>query len=111
MVRPKKCIDNMRYDELVIYCIRKDRRIALLQDWGFIPAKLRCSKCGLYMKLSKKKNCSSGFAWRCKRPCLNKKSIYENSYFSECRIDFLKFIKFLYLYFYYDIGPKKPFMN
>ncbi|KAG0434052.1 hypothetical protein DMUE_5322 [Dictyocoela muelleri] len=59
------------------------------------------------MKLYKKKVCLSGFEWRCKKTCGGKRSIYDLSYFEDCKIDLLKFIKFSYLLFYNDIGPKK----
>ncbi|KAG0431887.1 hypothetical protein DMUE_5536 [Dictyocoela muelleri] len=107
MARPKKCLDDMRYDELVIYCIKKDRIIKFLQDWVLIPQKMKCSKCRSQMKLFRKQDCQSGYGWRCKKKCGSKRSIYDFSLFSECRIDFLKFIKFAYLLFHDDIGPKK----
>ncbi|KAG0441904.1 hypothetical protein DMUE_0705 [Dictyocoela muelleri] len=107
MVRPKKSLDTIRYDELVIFCIKKDRRQNLLQDWGLIPKIMKCSKCRRKMNLKRKRDCESGFSWCCKKPCNSKRSIYDNSYFSDCRIDFLKFIKFTYLIFNDDIGPKK----
>ncbi|KAG0417725.1 hypothetical protein EQH57_0904 [Dictyocoela roeselum] len=107
MTRPKKCLDEMRYDEIVTYCMRKDRRIKFLQDLGLIPKKMKCSKCRCQMTLFRKRDCESGYGWRCKRKCNCKRSIYDLSFFSECRIDFLKFIKFAYLLFHDDVGPKK----
>ncbi|KAG0433102.1 hypothetical protein DMUE_5444 [Dictyocoela muelleri] len=106
MVRPKKSLDSMRFDELMIYCIKKERRIKLLQDWGLLPKIMKCSRCRRIMNLIRKKDCESGFCWRCKH-CRSKRSIYDNSYFSECRIDFLKFIKFTYLLFNNEVGPQK----
>ncbi|KAG0431256.1 hypothetical protein DMUE_5580 [Dictyocoela muelleri] len=106
MTRPKKNIDEMRYTELIVYCVKKDRRIKILQEWGLIPLKMKCKKCRLMMVLIKKKNCESMHCWKCNK-CKSTRSIYEMSFFEECRIDFLKFIKFAYLYFHDDIGPKR----
>ncbi|KAG0427404.1 hypothetical protein DMUE_5902 [Dictyocoela muelleri] len=107
MVRHKKSLDTIRYDELIIYCIKKDRPINLLQDWSLIPKIMKCAKCRRKMNLKQKRDCESGFSWCCKKPCNSKRSIYYNSYFSDCSIDFLKFIKLAYLIFNDDIGPKK----
>ncbi|KAG0427002.1 hypothetical protein DMUE_5933 [Dictyocoela muelleri] len=106
MVRPKKSIDEMTYDQFNTYISRKEKVVGLLQENKFLPKKMRCSKCGKIMKLQKYKNVKAGFRWRCNKNCGNTTSVYKNSYFEDCHIDLKKFLKLLF-YFYYEINSSE----
>ncbi|KAG0417724.1 hypothetical protein EQH57_0905 [Dictyocoela roeselum] len=107
MVRPRKNIDNMNYNEITTYFMKKDKLIQFLQSMNLIPKSLKCKKCKKIMKIVKYKHCLSRYSWKCKYPCSLRRSIYDLSFFEECRIDLKKFIQLVYLYFHKDIGPKE----
>ncbi|KAG0428492.1 hypothetical protein DMUE_5817 [Dictyocoela muelleri] len=107
MVRPRKNPDKVNYNEITKYFTKKITIIQFLQSINLIPKSMKCKKCRSSMKLMKYKICTSKFSWRCKKPCYKRRSIYDSSFFQECRIDLLKFIQLVYLFFYKDIGPSE----
>ncbi|KAG0419780.1 hypothetical protein EQH57_0405 [Dictyocoela roeselum] len=96
MVRPRKKLDDMNFLTFTTYLRRKTKVLEILQDNGFIPKQMKCSKCRKLMTIRPYKNSKSGFRWRCRKTCNNTASIHDMSYFEDCHIELKKFLQFLY---------------
>ncbi|KAG0435470.1 hypothetical protein DMUE_4720 [Dictyocoela muelleri] len=105
-----KNVDEMRYFELIIYNIKKIRRIQFLQRFVIIPEKMKSNKCRNFMIPLKFRSYSPGYKWICIK-CRNRRSVLHGTILEDCKIDILNFIRLTYLYFLKMKDQKKQYRN